>query len=91
MGRLEEWCDEATFVDWEQAGADLPDWQASYGRLVADGQVARLTQPSAAHHTRDFPAPVVTSLPRAWPNVLRTPSSRRPKGLSGHLPGALPD
>jgi heme-degrading monooxygenase HmoA len=61
MGRLEEWCDEATFVDWEQASADLPDWQASYRRLVADGQVARLTHPSAAHHTRDFPTPVVTS------------------------------
>ena len=61
MGRLGEWCDEATFVDWEQDSADLPDWQASYARLVADGQVARLTQPSAAHHTRDFPAPVVTS------------------------------
>ena len=33
MRRLDEWCDEATFVDWEQAGADLPDWRASYGRL----------------------------------------------------------
>lgn len=61
MRRLDEWCDEATFVDWEQASADLPDWQASYGRLVADGQAARLTQATAAHHTRDFPAPVVTS------------------------------
>jgi hypothetical protein len=61
MRRLDEWCDEATFVDWEQAGADLPDWQVSYGRLMADGQAASLTQPSAAHHTRDFPAPVVTS------------------------------
>jgi heme-degrading monooxygenase HmoA len=61
MGRLSEWCDEATFVDWEQDRADLPDWQASYERLVADGQVARLTHPSAAHHTRDFPAPVVIS------------------------------
>ncbi len=59
MSRLDDWCDEATFVDWEQASADLPDWQASHGRLVADGQVASLTQPSRAHHTRDFPAPVI--------------------------------
>ena len=42
MGRLDEWCDEAPFVDWEQASAELPDWQASYGRLVADGQVRHL-------------------------------------------------
>ena len=61
MSRLDDWCDEATFVGWEQDNADLPDWQASYGRIVADGQVASLTQHSAAHLTRDFPAPVVPS------------------------------
>ena len=58
MARLDDWCDEATFVDWEQASADLPDWQTSYRRLVADGQVASLSQPSDAHSTRAFPAPV---------------------------------
>jgi hypothetical protein len=58
MGRLDDWCDEATFVDWEQDGTDLPDWQTSYRRLVADGQVASLTQPSPAHSIRDFPPPV---------------------------------
>src|SRR5579863_8915773 len=25
MGRIDEWCDEATFVDWDQPGDDLPD------------------------------------------------------------------
>ena len=30
MGKLDHLCDEATFVDWEQAGPDLPDWQTSY-------------------------------------------------------------
>jgi hypothetical protein len=61
MGRIADWCDEATFVDWEQPGADLPDWQYSYGRLVANGQAASLTHATDAHHTRDFPAPVVSS------------------------------
>jgi hypothetical protein len=60
MGRLDDWCDEATFVDWEQASADPPDWQDSYGHLVASGQVARLTHATDAHHTRDFPAPIVS-------------------------------
>ena len=59
MRRLDDWCDEATFIDWEQAGADMPDWQQSYARLIADGQVAHLSQPSDAHQTRDFPVPVV--------------------------------
>jgi hypothetical protein len=61
MGRLDDWCDEATFIEWEQAGAELPDWQDSYGRLIASGQVPSLTHASPAHHTRDFPAPVVPS------------------------------
>jgi heme-degrading monooxygenase HmoA len=62
MGRLDQWCDEATFVDWEQpSAADMPDWQVSYEKLVADGQVASLTSPSQAHHTRGFPPPVIAS------------------------------
>jgi hypothetical protein len=58
MSRIDDWCDEATFVDWEQPGADLPDWQTSYRRLVAEGQEASLTQPSDAHASRAFPPPV---------------------------------
>jgi hypothetical protein len=61
MGRLDHYCDEATFVDWEQPSADLPDWQTSHQRLVADGQVASLTDPSPANQTRAFPAPVEAS------------------------------
>lgn len=60
MGRIDDWCDEATFVDWEQADADLPDWQDGYGRLIASGNAASLTHATDAHHTRDFPAPVVS-------------------------------
>ena len=60
MDRISDWCDEATFIDWEQASMDLPDWQDGYQRLVADGQAASLTHATTAHHTRDFPAPVVS-------------------------------
>ena len=55
---LDHFCDEATFVDWEQDSADLPDWRTNWRHLVADGLVATLSQPSAAHQSRDFPAPV---------------------------------
>lgn len=58
MARLDDWCDEATFADWEQSSADLPDWQTGYDHLIADGQVASLTHPSDAHQARGFPAPV---------------------------------
>ena len=61
MSRLDHYCDEATFVDWEQPSADLPDWQASHEQLVADGQAAQLTSPSPANQTRAFAAPVEPS------------------------------
>ena len=61
MSRIDDWCDEATFVEWEQAAAELPDWRDSYGRLVASGQGPSLTPATEAHHTRDFPAPVLPS------------------------------
>ena len=58
--KIDRYCDEATFADWEQDSPELPDWPTSWRHLVADGLAAELTQPSAAHQTRDFPAPVVT-------------------------------
>jgi hypothetical protein len=61
MARLDDWCDEATFADWEQSSPDLPDWQTSYRRLIADGQVASLTHASDAHAARAFPPPVEAS------------------------------
>jgi hypothetical protein len=57
-GRLDRYCDEATFVDWEQDSPDLPDWQTSWRHIVADGMVAELTTPSPANKTRAFPPPV---------------------------------
>ena len=56
--RLDHYCDEATFVDWEQGSPGLPDWQTSWRHLTADGQAAELTDASPANLTRDFPPPV---------------------------------
>jgi hypothetical protein len=56
--RLDHYCDEATFVHWEQDSPDLPDWQTSWRHLTADGKVAELTDPSEANQTRAFPPPV---------------------------------
>jgi hypothetical protein len=54
MAHLDDWCDEATFVDWEQASEDLADWQTSYRRLVADGQAASLAHASDTFQSRSF-------------------------------------
>src|SRR5690348_8888317 len=58
MRRLDHYCDEAAFVDWEQDSPDLPDWQTSWRHLTADGQAASLTHPSGANQTLAFPPPV---------------------------------
>jgi quinol monooxygenase YgiN len=55
---LDHLCDEATFVDWEQDTPQLPNWQTSWRRLVADGRSATLTNPSEANESRAFSAPV---------------------------------
>jgi len=57
MDRLDHYCDEAAFADWEQDSPDLPDWQTSHRHLVADGTAAELTRPSAANQTRAVPPP----------------------------------
>jgi hypothetical protein len=57
MARIDDWCDEATFVNWEQSGTDLPEWQTGFDRLISDGQVSSLTRGTAAHKTRAFPPP----------------------------------
>jgi heme-degrading monooxygenase HmoA len=59
MSRISDWCDEATFTDWEQASGELPGWQEGYARIIAGGQPTTLTTATAAHSTRDFPAPVL--------------------------------
>src|SRR5215472_13468305 len=61
LARLDHYCDEATFADWEQDSPDLPDWQTSWQHLTADGKVAELTDPSEANATRAVPAPAGTS------------------------------
>jgi hypothetical protein len=58
IGLVDHLCSEASFVDWEQDSSELPDWQTSWRRLVADGRSATLTNASDANETRDFPAPV---------------------------------
>jgi hypothetical protein len=61
MSRIDTWCDEATFVDWDQPGADLPDWQEGYRRIVAEGHVTNLTNPSTTNLTREFPPPMAAT------------------------------
>jgi hypothetical protein len=76
--RLDHYCDEATFVDWEQPSADLPDWQTSWRHLTADGKAAELTHASAANQSLDFPPPVEppTGVSGLFGPVVSSPGAR---------------
>jgi len=58
MADTDEWCDEATVVDWEQDHTQFPDWQTAFDLLVEQGRVIPLAQPSPNHETRAFNPPV---------------------------------
>jgi hypothetical protein len=55
MNRIDHWCDVATFVNWEQTEAALPDWDDAYDRLIDLGQVVHLKFEAQDNATRSFP------------------------------------
>jgi len=58
MRSIDEWCDEAAFVEWEQAVPHVPEWQAASDRLVGLGRATAPSQPSPDHGGRSFPPPI---------------------------------
>lgn len=57
MPRIQDWCDEAAVVHWQQEDSNLPDWEEAYRRMLANGFSTKLSQPSPAHLQRDIPKP----------------------------------
>jgi hypothetical protein len=57
MPKLQQWCDEASVVHWEQAENELPDWQTAYQKLITEGRISKVKYPSPAHANMHIPAP----------------------------------
>jgi hypothetical protein len=57
MPRLRHWCDEATYAHWTQDGAEPPELNAAYDRLVHEGIVSKVDHPTPDHASRNFPRP----------------------------------
>ncbi|MBW4575810.1 MAG: DUF3291 domain-containing protein [Aphanothece sp. CMT-3BRIN-NPC111] len=58
MPRIQDWCDEASVVHWQQEDSNLPDWLEVHRRMVADGFFTKLSKPSPAHLERNISQPV---------------------------------
>jgi len=57
MGKLANWCDEASVVHWQQDAADLPDWKEAHRRMATEGRRSRVRHPSEAHQEFRIPPP----------------------------------
>ncbi len=57
MPKLAAWCDEATYVHWEQEHNEPPQWNEMYERITREGIVSRVKSPSPNHSQRAFPKP----------------------------------
>ena len=57
MPKLLDWCDEASYVHWQQEGAELPSWAEAHRRMVTDGTLSKVKHPSPAQTAGKFPEP----------------------------------
>jgi quinol monooxygenase YgiN len=48
LPKIKEWCDEASVVQWEQAGESLPGWTEALTQMRAAGRIFRVKYPSQA-------------------------------------------
>jgi hypothetical protein len=49
MPKLLRWCDEASYVHWEQREASAPTVDVAFDRLSREGKVSKVNKPSARH------------------------------------------
>jgi quinol monooxygenase YgiN len=59
MGKLAEWCNEASVVHWTQDTSDLPDWREAHRRMVAEGRRSRVKHPTPEHEAFQIAEPKV--------------------------------
>lgn len=60
MGKLAQWCNEASVVHWDVVDAELPDWHEAHRRMVTEGRRSRVNDPSPEHEAYEIRAPRVT-------------------------------
>lgn len=57
MPKLLDWCDEASIAHWHQEGADLPDWHQAHQRIVKEGRLSKVNNPSPAQVANQIAVP----------------------------------
>ncbi len=52
MPKLITWCDEASVVQWQ--GEASADWNTIYARMVSEGRLSRVKNPTKAHQEKRY-------------------------------------
>ena len=55
--KINFWCDEAAVVHWEQTDSNFPTWSEIHRRMMVEGHITRLSQPSPNHLEKKIPSP----------------------------------
>jgi len=55
MQQLPYWCSEASYVHWVQQEAILPDWKTASEKLLLEGKLTKVRNPSANQLENKFP------------------------------------
>ena len=66
MQNLPNWCNEASYFHWTQESPNLPDWSLASNRLIKEGKLTKVRQPTSRHLSNDFPSIKWTKLERVF-------------------------
>ena len=58
MGRLAEWCDEASVAHWFQDSEAIPDWETLHRRMQDTGRRSRVNYPAQGHASEPWTLPL---------------------------------
>jgi heme-degrading monooxygenase HmoA len=66
MQQLPLWCNEASYFHWTQQDSILPNWSTASARLLSEGKVSKVRQPSARQIAQSLPPIKWTKLERIF-------------------------
>jgi hypothetical protein len=55
MQKLPIWCNEASYLHWIQEEDKLPEWKIIFDKMIAEGKISKVRNPSPIHLNKNFP------------------------------------
>lgn len=66
MQKLPFWCNEASYVHWTEEAYKPVEWQTAYLKLIQEGSVSKVRNPSPQQLTKNYPTPQWSKLERTF-------------------------